>query len=211
MLINNFISSFTGTVYSLPRKITVHEELLSFDMKILRNSGYEDIIEVITDNFSLQLNIGDSIRVVGFLYTHQNCFTEYPRLCVCIYSTAIVHTSYVTNKNVVICQGTVVKQPVLRQTPSGITICDALLAVNNELSQVFASYVPTICWNALARRMSTIDIGTPIYAVGRLQSRIYEKEVDGKMQSFKTHEFSINTFKILESTDGTKTDKEDLR
>lgn len=198
MLLNNFISSFTGTVASNPIEINLPEKGLSFTLKIERTSGYEDIVEVVTTDFSQKVQKGEYLRVVGFLYTYQNNLSEYPKLRVCIYSTAIVRISSLTNKNVVICQGVIVKHPKLRATPSGILICDVLLAVNNELSRVSASYVPCICWNGLANQMGSLSVGTPIYAIGRLQSREYEKQIGNITHKFLTREFSINTFKVLE-------------
>lgn len=199
MLINNFISSFTGIVDSDITEVLIPEKCLSFNLRILRASGFADIVEIITTDLSLNIKRGDSVRVVGFLYTYQNYLSKYPKLCVCIYSTAILQTTFTTNKNVVICQGTVVKQPKLRKTPTGVVLCDVLLAVNNDLTRISASYIPAICWNNFAEQMSYVHVGTPIYAVGKLQSREYTKELDGKAQNFITREFSINTFKILEA------------
>lgn len=202
MLKNNIISSVTGIVYTEPIVVFSPDKCLSFEVSVLRKSGQRDLVNIITTDLECNVSKGDSVRVSGFLYTYQSPPKEYPRFRVCLYSLGIVKTNFATNKNVIIFQGVVVKKPQHRLTPSGIRICELLIAVNNDINGLYASYVPCIVWNEDATIVKDYKIGTAICGVGRLQSREYTKLVDGVERTFLTRELSINSYKLLETDNG---------
>ena len=204
MLKNNIVSSVTGVVYTQPITVNIPDKALCFEVSVLRKSGQRDLVTIVTTDFNQNINKGDCIRVSGFLYTFQAPPDEYPRFRVCLYSLGIVKTNFATNKNVIIFKGTVVKQPQFRLTPSGIRICELLIAVNNDIDGLCASYIPCIVWNQDAETAKDYKVGTFIYGVGRLQSREYRKIVDGLEKIYTTHELSINNCNILEEEDGTE-------
>ena len=204
MLKNNIVSSVTGNVYTDPVIINTPEKSLCFEVSVLRKSGQRDLVTIVTTDLQQNIKKGDSVRVSGFLYTFQLSANEYPKFRVCLYALGIVKTNFATNKNVIIFKGTIAKKPQYRLTPSGIRICELLVAVNNVIDGLYASYIPCIVWNDEAEIVKDFNIGTNIYGVGRLQSREYVKEVDGVERVFTTHELSINSCNVLEDEDGTE-------
>ena len=147
MLKNNIVSSVTGVVFTEPVVVNIPDKALCFEVSVLRKSGQRDLVTIVTTDLESQISKGDCVRVSGFLYTFQVQSKEYPRFRVCLYSLGIVRTNFATNKNVIIFRGTVVKQPQFRLTPSGIRICELLVAVNNDIHGLYASYIPCIVWN----------------------------------------------------------------
>ena len=85
--------------------------------------------------------------------------------------------------------GTLCKPPVLRTTPLGRTICDMILAINRRYGR--ADYLPCIAWGSLAYRCGEMAVGDHLALEGRLQSRIYTKEVDGQLQERTACEVSV--------------------
>ncbi len=93
--------------------------------------------------------------------------------------------------------GTLCKEPSLRVTPLGRTICDMILAVNRRYGR--ADYLPCITWGSLARRCGDMGVGDRLQLSGRLQSREYTKVVEGRQESRTAFEVSVMS---LESGEG---------
>lgn len=90
--------------------------------------------------------------------------------------------------------GALCKPPVLRRTPLGRDICDLLLAVGRRYRR--ADYLPCIAWGGLALRCARLSTGDPLGLEGRLQSRTYQKTVEGVTQERTAFEISIT--RVLE-------------
>ena len=71
----------------------------------------------------------------------------------------------------------------------GREICDLMLAVNRRYGR--ADYLPCIAWGALAQSCGQLSVGDPLRLEGRLQSRTYQKLVDGVPQDRTAFEVSI--------------------
>ncbi len=67
--------------------------------------------------------------------------------------------------------------------------CDLMLAVNRRYGR--ADYLPCIAWGALAQSCGQLSVGDPLRLEGRLQSRTYQKLVDGVPQDRTAFEVSI--------------------
>ena len=85
--------------------------------------------------------------------------------------------------------GTLCKEPSLRITPLGRTICDMILAVNRRYGR--ADYLPCITWGSLARRCGAMGVGDRLHLSGRLQSRGYTKVVEGRQEARTAFEVSV--------------------
>ena len=83
------------------------------------------------------------------------------------------------------------KPPILRRTPLGREICDLMLAVNRRYGR--ADYLPCIAWGALAQRCAGLAVGDGVALEGRLQSRLYQKVVEGAVQERTAFEVSVTT------------------
>ncbi len=86
--------------------------------------------------------------------------------------------------------GTTVKLGEYRKTPLGREIRDVLVAVNSILG--YSYYIPCIMWGNLARDpYEYFEVGKRVNFDGRLQSRTYDKQIDGMFQKMTAYEFSI--------------------
>lgn len=86
--------------------------------------------------------------------------------------------------------GTTVKLGEYRKTPLGREIRDTLVAVNRMLGNSY--YIPCIMWGSLARNpYKYFEVGKRVNFDGRLQSRLYDKQIDGVFQKMTAYEFSI--------------------
>ena len=96
--------------------------------------------------------------------------------------------------NSLILSGNLCKKPVFRKTPLGREITELLIANNqyNADDQSIPSYIPSICWNAVARAAEAYSMGDWLLVKGRIQSRVYEKTNDsGKSAEYTVNELSI--------------------
>ena len=93
------------------------------------------------------------------------------------------------DENVLALSGVLCKPPALRATPLGRTICDMILAINRRYGR--ADYLPCIAWGSLAYHCGSMKVGDRLALEGRLQSRVYTKEIDGQMQERTAFEVSV--------------------
>lgn len=85
--------------------------------------------------------------------------------------------------NQVILMGNLTRDPELRQTPSGQSVCSFSLALNRAYKaqngewQEATDYIDIVCWGPLAERVSQyLSKGRRALVQGRLQSRSWEQE-----------------------------------
>lgn len=99
--------------------------------------------------------------------------------------------------------GYICKEPVYRTTPFNRQICDILVAVNRPNFNK-SDYIPCILWGRNARLMQNQKVGTKVNLLGRIQSRVYKKEVaSGTFEQRTAYEVSCQKLTIEEvSKDG---------
>ena len=113
----------------------------------------------------------------------------------------IVKKDIITNEVVLI--GFICKKPIYRQTPFGREIADILLAVNRAYNK--SDYIPCIAWGRNARFCQTLEVGSQVKIVGRVQSRTYEKKhEDGTVENRVAYEVSIGSLEVIEEKDNEK-------
>ena len=199
-LSNNILSSITGDVITQPKIVVIDDvEYYSIDVTTKRAGGYADVVEVLLNTKDYCPQVGSRVRVVGFIFAYY--LQNHVKLC--LYSLGLIHVKSLQDKNLIMCVGTITREPKLRSTPLGTTICDVMLVVNNEIEETHSSYIPCICWNATAESMSKLKPGQNILVAGRLQSREYTKTYDNETVVKIAKELSINSFaEIQECPDG---------
>ena len=99
------------------------------------------------------------------------------------------------HNNACILKGYICKPVILRDTPLGRTITDIMLAVNRN-SSYKSDYIPIITWGRNANFASKLKIGDCIIIEGRIQSRFYNKCVDGKNLVCTAYEVSANNISL---------------
>ena len=99
--------------------------------------------------------------------------------------------------NSIFLDGFICKQPVYRMTPLGREIADLLLAVNRPYGK--SDYLPCICWGRNARFAGKFEVGTHIHLWGRIQSRTYQKRIEGDQVERRTaYEISVSKIECIE-------------
>lgn len=90
--------------------------------------------------------------------------------------------------NQVILMGNLTRDPELRQTPNGSSVCNFSLALNRSYKgsdgewQEATDFVDVVCWGPLGERVEQyMSKGRPCLVNGRLQSRNWEQ--DGQKRS----------------------------
>jgi len=85
--------------------------------------------------------------------------------------------------NMVVLMGNLTRDPELRQTPNGQSVCSFSLALNRSYKGSDGNwvestdYVDIVCWGPLGERVAQyLTKGRPCLVHGRLQSRSWEQE-----------------------------------
>ena len=167
-------------------------EYLLLPLSVCRLSGAEDTLHVVASREQLELlptlETNSPLTVSGEVRTFNNRSGVGSRLVVSVFAKALSQEEG-EDENHLELSGTLCKPPVLRTTPLGRTICDMILAANRRYGR--ADYLPCIAWGSLAYRCGSMEVGDRLALEGRLQSRIYTKEIDGQTQERTAFEVSI--------------------
>ena len=157
-----------------------------------RLSGVEDRLHVVLpDGLLPQLGppvLGQEVTVTGEVRTFNNRSGPGSKLVISTFARSILPCSG-PDENRLELTGTLCKPPALRSTPLGRTICDMILAVNRRYSR--ADYLPCIAWGSLAHLCGSLSVGDRVRLTGRLQSRLYNKTIEGRLEERTAFEVSI--------------------
>lgn len=177
-----------------------HEvDFYQFPLSVPRLSGVEDRLNVVAAQRVLEqlptLELGQEVTVSGEVRTFNNRTGVGNRLVISVFARELVLEEGEGDNRLEL-SGTVCKQPLLRATPLGRTICDLILAANRRYGR--ADYLPCIAWGSLAHRCGGLNVGERIRLNGRLQSRRYTKLVEGQLAERMAFEVSIMSLSVLE-------------
>lgn len=177
------------------------EKLFTFDIEVPRRSGALDKIRVMTPARNLSMiKTGAHILVEGQVRTYSKYNTGKRRVLVyafCQYMTSITDSRMndLPDCNVVSLRGSIFRSPVLRPTPKGREICDFSMLVNRSCDR--SDCIPVIAWGKDARFLDGKSPKTSIEITGRLQSRIYTKQVEGEVIESVAYEVSTAQVKLI--------------
>ena len=188
------------------------ESFYVFNLEIPRLSGNSDIIPITVSERLIKedtLQEGKKLLVKGQFRSYNSYENEKNRLILTVFAKDIMEVEDVeedeenemvkkdTITNEVILIGYICKKPIYRQTPFGREISDILLAVNRAYNK--SDYIPCIAWGRNARFCQTIEVGTQVKIVGRVQSRMYEKKhEDGTVENRVAYEVSVGSLEVIE-------------
>lgn len=170
-----------------------------FPLSVPRLSGAEDRLNVVAARTLLEacpLSPGDRVEVCGEVRSFNNRTGPGSRLVITLYARTLARTE-VPPSNRLALSGVLCKPPVLRRTPLGRDICDLMLAVNRKYGR--ADYLPCIAWGTLAQQCGGLAVGDALRLEGRLQSRAYQKVVDGVAQERTAFEISVMRLEPVDS------------
>ena len=162
-----------------------------FPLSVQRLSGAADRLNVVLPRSLLTacpVYEGLPLEVQGEVRSFNNRSGSGSRLVITVLARELAPTAEKPANHLALA-GALCKPPILRRTPLGREICDLMLAVNRRYGR--ADYLPRIAWGALAQSCGQLSVGDPLRLEGRLQSRTYQKLVDGVPQDRTAFEVSI--------------------
>ena len=138
---------------------------------------------------------GNLIGVIGQLRSYNKLIGDRSKLVLKVFVRELCTPDLnVPNKIELI--GFVCKPPIYRTTPFGREIADLLVAVNRAYNK--SDYIPVIAWGRNARYAGSFTVGEKINIDGRIQSRIYQKQLENGMVEDRTaYEVSVTNLEIL--------------
>ncbi|MBO5954902.1 MAG: single-stranded DNA-binding protein [Clostridia bacterium] len=185
-----------GVVETIPElnHVVKYDEFYGFNLSVSRLSGQTDIIPIIISKQMVDLfNIkkGDYLAVRGQFRSFNKIENEKRKLILSVFVKEVCEWDDDANPNVIELNGFVCKPVIYRTTPFSREICDVLLAVNRKFNK--SDYIPCIAWGNNAQLVSQMGVPTNLKIVGRIQSREYNKVVEGEKSITKTaYEVSIS-------------------
>ena len=156
------------------------ERFFVFPIETRRLSGAADRINVVARQSLLEaapVQEAQSVHITGELRSFNNKRGEGAKLVITVFAKALALEDG-EDINTVELSGTLCKEPNLRVTPMGRSICDLMLAVNRRCGR--SDYLPCICWGSRAREAADMHTGDHLSLTGRIQSRPYIKLIDGE-------------------------------
>lgn len=169
----------------------------TFPLRVPRLSGAEDLLNILAPREMLEtlaLQEGETVELTGEVRSFNNRSGQGSRLVISVLARSIARSAEEPENRLTL-TGALCKLPVYRRTPLGRDICDLLLAVNRRYGRT--DYLPCISWGSLALTCRDLDVGTRLLLDGRLQSRIYHKEVDGVKVPHTAFEVSVMTMELV--------------
>lgn len=181
---------------------TYGEAFYTMEVGVMRNSGYEDRIVVMTSEriiSSLLLAIGTRVVINGQVRTYNEDIEGHNKLNIVIFAKDISYAGEDKEAcNEIHLEGYICKKPMQRTSPLGRKICDLMLAVNRMHNK--SDYIPCIAWGRNAVYSGTLAVGDKIILTGRLQSRQYKKKsAEGDVMVKTAYEVSILQLETAES------------
>lgn len=176
------------------------EKFYDFVLGVRRLSDQEDEIPVtVSDRLFAEadeLRVGTQVGVSGQLRSYNKLVDGRSKLVMRVFAREL-DGGNCDAPNVIELEGFVCKPPVYRTTPFKREICDLLLAVNRAYNK--SDYIPAIAWGRNARYAGEFAVGDKISAVGRIQSRVYQKTLeDGTVEDRVAYEVSVSKIEKCE-------------
>ena len=162
-----------------------------FTLSVLRLSGQADKLPVIVPRPLLLLtpvSPGDGVHITGQLRSFNNKSCQGSRLVISTFAQSLEPCDG-GHFNRILLAGVLCKQPTLRRTPLGRSICDMILAVNRRYGR--ADYLPCIAWGQVAAKVAEMQVGDRLALEGRVQSRTYIKQTDAGSEERTAYEVSV--------------------
>lgn len=199
---NNNKVLLSGKIVSEPvfSHETFGEGFYDVELSVPRLSEHCDLIPITISEKLIanqEFAVGKNVSIKGQFRSYNKIVDNRSRLMLTVFAREITEIDESINPNIIELVGYICKPPVYRTTPFKREICDMLVAVNRAYNK--SDYLPCIAWGRNARYIKDAGIGTKVEIVGRIQSREYQKKLDGdEVQNKVAYEISISKI-ILEN------------
>lgn len=182
MLRENNKVNISGVVATKP--ILSHtvfgEKFYRMHIKTIRKSGYCDVIPVLLSDRMIDINkiqVNGTYYIEGEYRSYNQQIDGRTKLILDVTVSLIEPIDDdCEHIDMVILDGFICRQPGYRTTPKGREISELLLAVNRPYGK--SDYIPCIVWGRNAKYVAEMEIGTRIVIQGRIQSRLYNKQLN---------------------------------
>ncbi len=185
-------------------KIAVHR--LSENVDILPFTISDKLIKA----YDLHLEKGTQMALGGEFRSYNKPVGNRSKLILTFFIKEILDLSKLEddNTNELNLTGYICKDPVFRTTPFNRQICDVLIAVNRPNFNK-SDYIPCIMWGRNAKLIQNQKVGTKISMTGRIQSRLYRKEIsEGVFEERTAYEVSCQKLRIEENANYNSNEEE---
>ena len=178
------------------------EKFYCTKIKINRLSNSSDILPITISERLLQdidYQKEKLVSVVGQLRSYNKNVDNKNKLVLTVFVREIKPIVEIDTKdpNSIFLDGYICKVPVYRKTPLGREITDLLVAINRPYNK--SDYIPSIVWGRNAKFAKNLNVGDRIQMWGRVQSRVYDKKLEGGISVKKTaYEVSVSKIKKVE-------------
>lgn len=192
----------TGTVNSVPEysHSMMGEGFYDFSVAVKRLSGQDDVIPLtISERLmdGIDFSIGSPIAINGQLRSYNKMVGDKSKLVLRVFVRELAEPNE-QSPNTIELEGYVCKPPIYRQTPFKREIADMLVAVNRAYNK--SDYIPSIAWGRNARYAGSFNVGDKVHLIGRIQSRIYQKQLpDGLVEDRVAYEVSISKLDLIKT------------
>lgn len=177
------------------------EDFYKFNIKVARLSEQTDTIPVtiskrLVDFYDIKQ--GSKIALKGQFRSYNKMENDKRKLLLFVFVKEVCEWDDNANPNYIELDGYICKPVIYRKTPFAREICDVLLAVNRNFNK--SDYIPCIAWGNNAKIISGLEVPARIKINGRIQSREYNKKVEGiEIPITKiAYEVSISKFNDVE-------------
>jgi single-stranded DNA-binding protein len=175
------------------------EGFYDLSLAVKRLSGQEDIVPVTISERLMQERAfapGEEIGITGQMRSYNKLTNGRSKLILRVFVREIDEGDS-ENPNVIELEGFICKPPVYRTTPFKREITDMLVAINRAYNK--SDYIPAIAWGRNARYAGGFEVGDKIRLSGRIQSRVYQKQLDdGSIEERTAYEVSVSKIELTE-------------
>lgn len=191
----------SGRIASVPQFTheIMGEGFYDLTVAVRRLSGQDDLIPLTISERLMKgenFEIGSPIGIIGQLRSYNKFAENKSKLVLKVFVRELTEPN-VDEPNTIEIDGFVCKPPIYRTTPFKREISDMLIAVNRAYNK--SDYIPTIAWGRNARYASGFEVGERVHIVGRIQSRVYQKQLDdGVVEDRTAYEVSVAKLDLVD-------------
>ena len=162
------------------------EKFYKFMLSSKRLSGIVDVLPCcVSERLISNFSTGDVVSIVGEIRTRN--VNRHLEIKIFVKEISACDDD-AEDYNDVKLKGYIVKESCCRSTPSGRRITDFIIAANRTYG--VSDYLPCIAWGRNADFVQDLPIGKKVNLIGRIQSREYQKVIDGVEETKTAYEVS---------------------
>lgn len=189
--------TLSGTISQKPvfsHQLLGGEAFYDFYLDVARLSGAVDSIPVtisqrLLKSSGIKFEVGTGVSISGEFRSHNLEQEGKSKLLLSVLCKEVAEKAG-EDENCIELTGFICKPPIFRETPFKRQINDILLAVNRPVFKR-SDYIPVIAWGRNALYAKNFRVGDMVKIKGRIQSRKFNKVIDGETIEKTAYEVSV--------------------